>query len=261
MRRSLFWSSCAALIVAIVLTVPSVEAQVRKIATTVFGPSGQLTISSSAVTSTVPYLAPDGTVSAPSVAFSSQPAFGLYWPFAGAMALANGAGGAKMLWSSDAAGRGMELASDVILGWSSTASATGTVDVALSRLAADVMAPAAGDAYGLASKAWIRTAPTIASGFGTSPSVVASNGTAAFTINVGTGGVATGGVITMPAATTGYKCGVENQTGVAANRANQRTLQTASTTTTVTVQNQTISTGAALAWTASDILVLECTGY
>lgn len=102
------------------------------------------------------------------------------------------------------------------------------------------------------------TAPTVASGFGTSPSIPASNGTAAFTVDVGTGGIATGGVLTMPTAATGWNCVVTNQTAVAANRADQRTVQTASSTTSVTVQNQTISTGAALAWTASDVLTLAC---
>jgi len=38
-------------------------------------------------------------------------------------------------------------------------------------------------------------------------------------------------------------------------------VQTAGATTTVTVQNQTISTGAALAWSASDILSLVCAAY
>ncbi len=105
------------------------------------------------------------------------------------------------------------------------------------------------------------TAPTISSGFGTSPTVPTNNGTAAFTINVGTGGSATSGVITMPAATTGWACSVENQTAVLGNVANARTMQIGSTTTTVTVENQTVSTGAALAWTASDVLVLSCHGY
>ena len=99
------------------------------------------------------------------------------------------------------------------------------------------------------------TAPTIASGFGTTPSVVASNGTAAFSVNVGTGGIATGGVLTMPASTTDWaSLSVKNLTALAANRADQHTVITASTTTSLTVQNQTISTGAALAWTASDVL-------
>lgn len=104
------------------------------------------------------------------------------------------------------------------------------------------------------------TAPTVASGFGTTP-VITANGTAAFRINVGTGGVATGGVFTMPAATTGWNCFVSNLTAKAANRADQNTVQIASTTTTVTIQNQTTSTGAALAWTASDVVALMCKDY
>lgn len=104
------------------------------------------------------------------------------------------------------------------------------------------------------------TAPTIASGFGTGATVPTSNGTAVFKVNVGTGGTATGGVITMPAATTDWICDVKNITALAANRANQWTVQTAGTTTSVTIQNQTISTGAALAWNASDIIQLKCGG-
>ena len=105
------------------------------------------------------------------------------------------------------------------------------------------------------------TSPTISSGFGTSPSIASNNGTLAFTVNVGTGGTASSGVIGMPTATTGWICSVNNLTGVAANRADQATRQTATSTTSVTVQNQTLSTGAALAWTASDVLQLSCTGY
>lgn len=105
------------------------------------------------------------------------------------------------------------------------------------------------------------TAPTISSGFGTSPSIANNNGTAAFTVNVGTGGTASSGVIGLPAATNGWICHVTNITAVAANRADQATRQTASTTTSVTVQNQTLSTGAALAWTAGDILRVSCFAY
>ena len=105
------------------------------------------------------------------------------------------------------------------------------------------------------------TAPTISSGFGTSPTVAANNGTIAFTVNVGTGGLASSGVVGMPTATTGWICSAANRTARAANRADQQTVQTATSTTSVTVQNQTISTGAALAWTASDVLVLQCRAY
>jgi hypothetical protein len=114
---------------------------------------------------------------------------------------------------------------------------------------------------GGSQKLIIGTAPTISSGFGTSASIAASNGTAAFTVNVGTGGTASSGVIGLPTASNGWIVKVENLTATAANRTDQRTVQTAKSTTSVTVQNQTISTGAALAWTASDTLVLTCFAY
>jgi len=120
---------------------------------------------------------------------------------------------------------------------------------------------AGGSIQMLGKPVMIATAPTIASGFGASPSIVSANGTAAFTVNVGTGGTATAGVITMPAATTGWICHVENLTGTLGNYANQRTVQIASTTTSITIENQTISTGAVLAWTASDVLVITATAY
>ena len=101
------------------------------------------------------------------------------------------------------------------------------------------------------------TLPSISSGFGTSPSVTAGGAGFAFRVNVGTGGTASGGVIAMnQTAPNGWNAYVENITGTAANRANVRTVVTAGSTTTVTVQNQTISTGAAVAWTASDILLV-----
>jgi hypothetical protein len=103
------------------------------------------------------------------------------------------------------------------------------------------------------------TAPTVSSGFGTSPAIT---GTAAsFRIDVGTGGSATAGVLTMPAATTGWNCHVENLTATTANAMDQRTVQLGSTTTTVSIENQTISTGAALAWTANDIVGGTCVAY
>jgi hypothetical protein len=103
--------------------------------------------------------------------------------------------------------------------------------------------------------------PTISSGFGTSPSVVAgSQGPQSFTINVGTGGVATTGVIGMPAArhgwtlnsctdittqsTTVFYC---KQTGVG-------------TTTTLPIGNFNTA-GAAAAWVGSDILTVSATPY
>jgi hypothetical protein len=93
-----------------------------------------------------------------------------------------------------------------------------------------------------------RTAPTISSGFGTSPSIVNSNGPSAFTLNVGTGGAATSGVVGLPTATTGWSCFANDRTN------NTVTRQTATTTTSATFT-------AAAAWAASDILNISCFGY
>jgi hypothetical protein len=105
------------------------------------------------------------------------------------------------------------------------------------------------------------TAPTISSGFGTTPSISANNGTAAFRVDVGTGGTATAGVIGLPTAATGWNAHVANLTAQAANVADARTVVTASSTTSITVENQTVSTGAALAWTASDVLIVLAMAY
>lgn len=104
------------------------------------------------------------------------------------------------------------------------------------------------------------TVPTVNSA-GTSPSVPNANGTATFRVNVGTGGTATTIVMTMPAATNGWNCFWENLTSNAANRAGARMVSQGSTTTTVTAQYQTIATGAALAFTASDIVQGSCLGF
>jgi hypothetical protein len=67
-------------------------------------------------------------------------------------------------------------------------------------------------------------------------------------------------VLTLPAATNGWNCSVTNLTAAAAHRADN-TVQTASTTTSVTLENQTKSTGAAVAWTAGDVLRVCCFAY
>jgi len=100
------------------------------------------------------------------------------------------------------------------------------------------------------------TAPTISSGFGTSASVTANNGTTAFRIGVGTGGTASSGVIGLPTASTGWNCFVQDVT----TPATTFTKVTASTTTTVTVTNYNTS-GTATAWAASDVLEVSCFAY
>jgi len=105
----------------------------------------------------------------------------------------------------------------------------------------------------------IMTAPTISSGFGTTPSIANSNGTASFIVNVGTGGTATAGVIGLPAATTGWNCYVTDLTA-AAGHTGLRTYQTASTTNSVTVESQN-SAGAATAWATGSLLRVSCFGF
>lgn len=102
------------------------------------------------------------------------------------------------------------------------------------------------------------TAPTISSGFGGTPSIAANNGTAAFTINVGTGGAATSGVIGLPTATTGWRVNCDDVTTQSATV--YLTKQTATSTTTATIGNFDAA-GAAAAWVASNILVCHATAY
>lgn len=94
------------------------------------------------------------------------------------------------------------------------------------------------------------TRPTVSSGFGTTPAVAGISGSAAFQVTVGSGGVATTGVLTMaPTAQTGWACDVTDIT-----TANQTTRQTAYTTTTVTITTT-------VAWTAADKLLMKCAAF
>lgn len=102
------------------------------------------------------------------------------------------------------------------------------------------------------------TAPTIGSGFGTSPSIVANNGSCSFQVNVGTGGSATSGVIGLPTATTGWVCMVTDIT--TNSTAVFLTKQTASSTTSCTVGNFS-DVAVATAWAASDKLNVIATAY
>jgi hypothetical protein len=98
------------------------------------------------------------------------------------------------------------------------------------------------------------TVPTISSGFGTSPSVTHNNGPFSFSVNVGTGGVATSGVITLPAAVNGWSCFASDVGATPTGR----TEPTAMTTTSVTLTNFSRTTGLAVAWTASEIIQVSC---
>ena len=102
-------------------------------------------------------------------------------------------------------------------------------------------------------------APTVSSGFGTSPSITTGTGTFAFSVNVGTGGSASSGVIALGAtANNGWSCKCDDVTTKSATVF--VTKQTATSTTTCTVGNYNTS-GAAAAWAASDILVCQAMAY
>ena len=112
--------------------------------------------------------------------------------------------------------------------------------------------------YNIGTVAFIMsTAPTISSGFGTSPTVPNSNGPGSFTVNVGTGGSATSGVVGLPTAAHGWNCHAVDNTNVA-------TIETecvTTSTTTATCTSYSRTTGSPTAWSASDILGLSCFPY
>lgn len=100
-------------------------------------------------------------------------------------------------------------------------------------------------------------APTIASGFGSGASVTAGVGTGAFRVNVGTGGTAQSGVVGLGSAPAGWNCYASDIT----TPASFNTKMISSTATSATFQNYSMTTGLAIAWTASDVLAISCFGY
>lgn len=136
-----------------------------------------------------------------------------------------------------------------------TANASGAMTTAIT-LDPSQNAIFAGALYGATSHLLSSpTAPTISSGFGTSPSITVNNGTASFRVNVGTGGSAATGVVGLPAATTGWNCFATDITTTSA--AVSQTKMTGSTTTSVTLANYT-DLSASGPWAASDILAVNC---
>jgi len=100
--------------------------------------------------------------------------------------------------------------------------------------------------------------PTISSGFGTSPSIPApANGSCAFTVNVGSGGTASSGVIGLgpPFASTGWNCSCNDVTTQSATV--DKCKQTGTTISSATIGNFN-SAGAAAAWVANDIVTVSC---
>ena len=97
--------------------------------------------------------------------------------------------------------------------------------------------------------------PTIASGFGTSPTITASN-TMVFKIVVGTGG-ASSGTITLPTAVNGWLA-------FAADVTNGSTLflqLTGSTSTSVTFTSYSVTTGSAAPMSAGDVILVNALAF
>lgn len=113
----------------------------------------------------------------------------------------------------------------------------------------------AGGQFALAGASMLfqRTAPTVVAGAGAS--IVASNGSAAFTINLG--GAAQTGTITLPTAATGWVVYMQDITTPASFVFGQ----TGGTTTTATFTCYSRTTGAAINWTANDILACIALAY
>ena len=162
---------------------------------------------------------------------------------------------------------GLKLSTNApLVGWTGTTESNDALDTGMSRIAAGIVGVGTGAAasvagtiaatnYRVASTAVILgTAPTLASGGCTTPSAVTANGTARFSIGVGTS--CSGSqplVFTMPAATTSWAVSCRNVT----NGATSAPAQTgALSTTAATITNFARTTGLAVAWTDSD--VVEC---
>jgi hypothetical protein len=101
----------------------------------------------------------------------------------------------------------------------------------------------------------VAVSPTIASGFGTSPTIASTN-TAAFKVTVGTGGAASG-VLTFPAASNGWAVHCTDVT----SRASIVAVAVSTSTTSVTVEAYSRTTGAASTFAAGDVLEFSALGY
>lgn len=116
--------------------------------------------------------------------------------------------------------------------------------------------------------AWVPVGPAdppsavvAGTGAAVTPATYSSGGTSSFRINVGTGGTATQAVVTLQTSLTGWNCQATNITARAAHVGNTQVVQVAGSTSSATLENQTILTGAAVAFTASDVLGVICAAF
>jgi hypothetical protein len=99
--------------------------------------------------------------------------------------------------------------------------------------------------------------PVIASGFGTGPTCSPCNNTAAFKVTVGTGGLDSTGVITMPTASGGWACHVLNLTDTSTAHMLR---MTAMSTTSLTVTNSIIG-GGNQPFGVANVLLFQCAAF
>lgn len=197
----------------------------------------------------------DGTVAAPSTSYLSETGLGLYRDGAAEMTLV--AGGSNYFTFSPNANN-IRINSAGSFGWSSGASSLTAIDTVLVRDAANVVAQKNGTnaqalrlyqtTTGPVHNTLFMAAPTISSGFGTTPSIVAGSTAFCFRVNVGGGGAATSGVIGMPTAVTGWQAIAQDMTNNVATRVS------ATTTNSITLT-------AAAAWTANDIVCVLAVAF
>lgn len=194
------------------------------------------------------FLAGDGTVAAPAHSFTSEPDNGWYRPAANSIAY--GSNGTTAAMTITSAGQvttvgggdfttqgGVNIGGAQKYGFTTTGSlATSANGVFLLRLN--------DTSIGVSLKA--DALPTIGSGFGTSPSVTAGSTALAGSVNVGTGGIATTGVITFngTAFPSAPFCVADSGTSNTATRISTSTTQLTLSTT--------------VAWLTGDLLSWIC---
>lgn len=100
------------------------------------------------------------------------------------------------------------------------------------------------------------TAPSIASGFGTSPACTVCNNTAAFQITTGTGGTSYQGQLTMPSASNGWAC-----TATEIGAGLSHTVQTSISPTDVQFTNFNSTTNAFQPWGVGSYILIKCIAF
>jgi hypothetical protein len=162
-----------------------------------------------------------------------------------------GVGNVSMPW---AIGSGVDLGDGVSTGFTFSGNAFRSKGFSV-----DPNGVIAGISYKIGSVlAWSGTAPSIASGCGGgTPTITASNGTAAFRVGLGTASGNTC-VLTMPTAMTGWNCMANDITTHTASNAS--VVQIASTATQVSLTSLS-SAYVSATWVSGDTIAINCTSF